>query len=76
MTRYKMKDTYIRMFLLTCLLRGMTQRSCSRNIKTSVSTHMPLARHDVNMDAVDRPSRVSTHMPLARHDGKALLIAS
>ena len=35
-------------FLLTCLLRGMTS-SLSRHIcPKPVSTHMPLARHDMN----------------------------
>ena len=34
-----------------------------------VSTHMPLARHDV-LPSVDKLRQaVSTHMPLARHDG-------
>ena len=36
----------IRLFLLTCLLRGMTMMLRMRNSLTSVSTHMPLARHD------------------------------
>ena len=33
-----------------------------------VSTHMPLARHDVVSENVIRSPTVSTHMPLARHD--------
>ena len=34
------------MFLLTCLLRGMTDLLGHSEIATTVSTHMPLARHD------------------------------
>ena len=34
------------MFLLTCLLRGMTGLLMSRIYPLKVSTHMPLARHD------------------------------
>ena len=33
-------------FLLTCLLRGMTWNGWTLRPRTSVSTHMPLARHD------------------------------
>ena len=37
-------------------------------MQETVSTHMPLARHD-NLFRVGRgENRVSTHMPLARHD--------
>ena len=34
-------------FLLTCLLRGMTRYSRQQLAVTCVSTHMPLARHDL-----------------------------
>ena len=34
-------------FLLTCLLRGMTTQNYYLTIANIVSTHMPLARHDV-----------------------------
>ena len=33
-------------FLLTCLLRGMTSTQTRRVVCISVSTHLPLARHD------------------------------
>ena len=55
-------------FLLTCLLRGMTIQSNFMRTYETVSTHMPLARHDVS-NCVSLPDlSVSTHMPLARHD--------
>ena len=55
-------------FLLTCLLRGMTGMGKTVATALSVSTHMPLARHDRNW-YVEKPyANVSTHMPLARHD--------
>ena len=38
------------------------------NLLTGVSTHMPLARHDINVNNVFHINAVSTHMPLARHD--------
>ena len=34
----------------------------------SVSTHMPLARHDLKTLSATPVTPVSTHMPLARHD--------
>ena len=34
-------------FLLTCLLRGMTETGEEREMVAIISTHMPLARHDV-----------------------------
>ena len=34
-------------FLLTCLLRGMTMFWCPINRTLKISTHMPLARHDL-----------------------------
>ena len=34
------------LFLLTCLLRGMTRFARPKSAKPTVSTHMPLARHD------------------------------
>ena len=55
-------------FLLTCLLRGMTVPQLLRNGFPFVSTHMPLARHDISRWHVMRTRKVSTHMPLARHD--------
>ena len=55
-------------FLLTCLLRGMTALSQQRSTFFTVSTHMPLARHDINGLPELHRQRVSTHMPLARHD--------
>ena len=36
------------LFLLTCLLRGMTKNRINHRANAGVSTHMPLARHDVN----------------------------
>ena len=38
---------YFIAFLLTCLLRGMTQRFPTSWSTAIVSTHMPLARHDL-----------------------------
>ena len=38
----------IRLFLLTCLLRGMTISFPNSQLLHYVSTHMPLARHDKN----------------------------
>ena len=55
-------------FLLTCLLRGMTVVFRVLLLHPFVSTHMPLARHDMNTDEVKEFLEVSTHMPLARHD--------
>ena len=56
-------------FLLTCLLRGMTEHRCHKNPGViGVSTHMPLARHDACVFLRPLRCRVSTHMPLARHD--------
>ena len=57
-----------RVFLLTCLLRGMTSRTEIHSAEIAVSTHMPLARHDKMMGDYSRYTTVSTHMPLARHD--------
>ena len=37
-------------------------------ITERVSTHMPLARHDMFLDRFCNLMDVSTHMPLARHD--------
>ena len=55
-------------FLLTCLLRGMTRFTQHFHAIPGVSTHMPLARHDVTNYYNDPYLTVSTHMPLARHD--------
>ena len=60
------------MFLLTCLLRGMTHTVHLPQSKISVSTHMPLARHDLYAKSVGTMMEVSTHMPLARHDSLKL----
>ena len=56
-------------FLLTCLLRGMTPGGPRNPAAVTVSTHMPLARHDTNTKGTHTDTLdVSTHMPLARHD--------
>ena len=55
-------------FLLTCLLRGMTYPASYMANLNSVSTHMPLARHDRFEYRMVNEMTVSTHMPLARHD--------
>ena len=56
------------LFLLTCLLRGMTPLLSVRYQSWQVSTHMPLARHDMDFFVSKVFHGVSTHMPLARHD--------
>ena len=56
------------MFLLTCLLRGMTICFLLFFCHAFVSTHMPLARHDQRPGKSTSVFFVSTHMPLARHD--------
>ena len=63
-------------FLLTCLLRGMTYYFCEIFHIFSVSTHMPLARHDLASKFASSRLDVSTHMPLARHDKGQPLHAS
>ena len=55
-------------FLLTCLLRGMTVFRLCLAQDILISTHMPLARHDVNKMGKKLGEFISTHMPLARHD--------
>ena len=40
----------------------------SKDYLMDVSTHMPLARHDLTGKESDNLTEVSTHMPLARHD--------
>ena len=55
-------------FLLTCLLRGMTIWLTSAPCQFSISTHMPLARHDRHLCGLCNEIMISTHMPLARHD--------
>ena len=62
------------LFLLTCLLRGMTFPLTSTSILRHVSTHMPLARHDRKAEEMTVCITVSTHMPLARHDEKGTKI--
>ena len=57
-----------RKFLLTCLLRGMTFGVYIYSYAKTVSTHMPLARHDRGSKFTAVYLKVSTHMPLARHD--------
>ena len=42
----------MKIFLLTCLLRGMTFRMFPPTIRRWISTHMPLARHDQNQQAL------------------------
>ena len=59
----------VSLFLLTCLLRGMTWFCKYTNDNYRVSTHMPLARHDGVTTSQQMLTSVSTHMPLARHDG-------
>ncbi len=56
------------LFLLTCLLRGMTGGVVYLKPSPLVSTHMPLARHDIARWRLNIKCWVSTHMPLARHD--------
>ena len=62
----------LHMFLLTCLLRGMTTLGYSFRCYHSVSTHMPLARHDICYRRFCERDAVSTHMPLARHDNLSI----
>ena len=45
-------------FLLTCLLRGMTMNSGRAEYILSVSTHMPLARHDEHLRERHRQERM------------------
>ena len=47
MTHVAQKNTVFLVFLLTCLLRGMTKYTGGQQKRNEVSTHMPLARHDV-----------------------------
>ena len=61
-------------FLLTCLLRGMTQVVTILFLSCDISTHMPLARHDIFSPILHFDKmKISTHMPLARHDAYILL---
>ena len=41
-------------FLLTCLLRGMTPATRLAAMPLSISTHMPLARHDIQTTTTAR----------------------
>ena len=69
MTARTARNPVLHVFLLTCLLRDMTHPTFTQNWVTVVSTHMPLARHDLNTISITPPEHnVSTHMPLARHD--------
>ena len=61
-------------FLLTCLLRGMTAVYIHVYIYITVSTHMPLARHDATLLCLPIRYFVSTHMPLARHDNYNIVL--
>ena len=63
-----MKKRQIKKFLLTCLLRGMTTEIQKEIDLIKISTHMPLARHDVSCRRRRCRRSISTHMPLARHD--------
>ena len=73
----KVRLTLVEMkFLLTCLLRGMTEGSREERTVKGVSTHMPLARHDRYADNVISESQVSTHMPLARHDARLVILCT
>ena len=47
MTKYIGRFFIIKIFLLTCLLRGMTDMPNMAMLIDVISTHMPLARHDV-----------------------------
>ena len=47
----------------------MTLTHINEALSYGVSTHMPLARHDLKQYTDTRFTEVSTHMPLARHDG-------
>ena len=74
---------FVKMFLLTCLLRGMTFDYRAIGMCIFVSTHMPLARHDLKRLRLHSPRKVSTHMPLARHDeyfgrsqGQSILVST
>ena len=58
----------VHLFLLTCLLRGMTKLYTDNCIRFAISTHMPLARHDFSNVIWYICNNISTHMPLARHD--------
>ena len=64
-------DIPLAAFLLTCLLRGMTRLADIFLDAVKVSTHMPLARHDIYVEVKAAVCGVSTHMPLARHDYSA-----
>ena len=47
MTTIPTRTTKTNKFLLTCLLRGMTRSFIASRAVTEISTHMPLARHDI-----------------------------
>ena len=68
MTCDKPPLAYTDKFLLTCLLRGMTYYIGEQLADVTISTHMPLARHDTSSRLRLIVSIISTHMPLARHD--------
>ena len=46
----------------------MTANLINRSGSSRISTHMPLARHDMVSGILIRAQKISTHMPLARHD--------
>ena len=48
MTPFFTNHSNIHIFLLTCLLRGMTKTCVKFHIPLFISTHMPLARHDIS----------------------------
>ena len=49
----------------------MTPLGSGYTLTRKVSTHMPLARHDLSCVVSVLTLTVSTHMPLARHDHSA-----
>ena len=46
----------------------MTGYVMTKNDIINISTHMPLARHDLLFKPIQIICLISTHMPLARHD--------
>ena len=74
MTMKSLSLTSVDGFLLTCLLRGMTSYYVFHGSTSGISTHMPLARHDMyDHIGTNGEIKISTHMPLARHDLRRFL---
>ena len=46
----------------------MTKPDPPAFVTIKISTHMPLARHDMGNISMSGGEAISTHMPLARHD--------